>query len=491
MSCCCTDCYRLTPASTGVEAIYKTSIEDGVRKWYDENGQLITDAALIAELDVAAEEANKVDCHLYVEQLVEDTDFETEVFCEFDTTVTPPVKTGVKVAVVVAIDENGQPDSNQFDLATGDPYTPPADTSLMICDEDNDTDLEPKPMCDNNATTFLRWFQSTNGVLTGASFDTDLDGATYTPTGPVGFGKCEEETCYLTDVYKVVSDNPGIINVESWLDPNIAANTGATGVPYDATSTIFSGPADVNGLPTHISGPADVSYTISSSNFVDSVAVPAPWDASGTDQHFLWTYLSVPEPVTVRATSGTQEEGILWLKECCGDLRELGDWPDSAPFDQGVDVQIPAGFHWFAIQISDRSANSGVRLTYSTDGQNFATVPTTWLHGTKPKIECLKAEICPRSGDVTLLDGTSVTVDNVEYFYCPPECTPVTVEPATRFEVSEACFRDPSAASNVTVYGYKKIELDKTTGAIVSVTYLDADGTTELDQAVFIQTKCC
>ena len=493
MSCCCTDCYRLTPASTGVEAIYKTSIEDGVRKWYDENGQLITDATLIAELDAAAEEANKVDCHLYVEQLVEDTDFETEVFCEFDTTANPPTKTGIKVAVVVAIDESGQPTSNQFDLATGAPYTAPADTSLMLCEEDNDIDLEPKEMCDNEATTFLRWFQSTNGVPTGTSFDTDLDGVPYVPTGPVSLGICGEETCYLTDVYKVTSAGAGVVNVQSWYDPATNA-TGNAVTPYSPPATAFSGPEDINCLPSHINGAPDATYTINDFDFTDSADAPTGWIGEGTDQHLIYSWVSVPFPITLVENGPNAEAGIVWLGECGGKPRIVGDWEDlTSPFTGGgILTNIPAGFHFLAVQMSDPSAFSRIRLSYSTDGGvTTQPLPVEWLHAGEPTIECLKAEVCPKSGDVTLLDGTAITVDNVEYFYCPPSCEAVTVEPSTRFEVSEACFRDPSAASNVTVYGYKKIEIDKTSGEIVSVTYLDADGTTELDQSVFIQTKCC
>lgn len=488
MSCCCNTCYKLTPASTGVEAIYKTTIEDGVRFWYGEGGDVITDATLIAELEALATDADKIDCVAYTEQIVLDTEFETEVFCEFDTATDE--KTGVKVLVVVAIDEAGQPASNQYLLDTGAVYTPAAGTELRLCEDDTDTDLEPKEMCDNEATTFLRWFQSKDGILTGSTVDTDLEGAPYTPTGPVGYGKCNEETCYLTDVYKVSSAAGGLVNVQSWYDP--AVNTGANGAPNDTPDAIFSGPVDALGFPTHINGAPDATYTITDFDFSDNNDAPTGFDGTATDQHMIWAYVSVPEPVDIYEDGPNVEAGKVWLAECCGDLRPIGSWTNAEPQGGGYVGSVPAGFHLIGVQMTDPSAFSRIRLNYSTDGGATITpLPSAWLHGSKPKIECLKAEVCPKSGDVTLLDGTAITVDNAEYFYCPPECQPVFVAPSTKYELTEACFRDPSSAANVTVYGYKKLAINIETGEVESITYLDADGTTELDQNVFIQTKCC
>ena len=489
--CCCQDCYKITPPSLGTEAIYKTTVEDGKRQWYAENGELVTDEALIAELNAEATEANKVDCALYTEQLAEETDFEAETFCEIDSTTKE--KTGVKVLMVVAIEEDGTPSSNQYDLSTLAPYTPAANTELVICDEDSDTDIEAKEMCDNDSTAFLRWFESKDGVLTGNTIDTDLDGNPYVVTGTVSFGKCAVEECYLEDVYQVVSPGAGSVNVQSWYDPDTNGGTGNALKPYSPPAAVFSGEEDSFCLPSHVNGDPDATYTISDFDFTDSADAPAGFIGEGTDQHMIYAWVSVPFPITLIEDGPNAEAGRVWLGECGGKPRVVGEWEDlTSPFSGGgILANIQAGFHFLAVQMSDPSAFSRIRLSYSTDGGvTVQPLPVEWLHAGQPSVKCLKAEVCPKSNTVTLLDGTVIDVDEVEYFWCPPSCEAVTVSPTSRYEVTPACFRDPSEAANVTVYGYKKLEIDVASGDILSVTNLAADGTTVLSSA-FVETKCC
>jgi hypothetical protein len=49
---------------------------------------------------------------------------------------------------------------------------------------DTDVESDPQIMCDNG-TTFMRWYEKSNGVPTINFYDRTLDYAVYAPVGPV------------------------------------------------------------------------------------------------------------------------------------------------------------------------------------------------------------------------------------------------------------------------------------------------------------------
>jgi hypothetical protein len=51
---------------------------------------------------------------------------------------------------------------------------------------------EPEPMC-ASGVTFWRWYVTKDGKPTGATFDTDLSGASFVPVGTAQPGICS--TC--------------------------------------------------------------------------------------------------------------------------------------------------------------------------------------------------------------------------------------------------------------------------------------------------------
>ncbi len=52
-------------------------------------------------------------------------------------------------------------------------------------------------MCDSG-TDFLRWYVLENGSPSGVYYDTDLTGASYTPTGSISVGACFETNPIVT-----------------------------------------------------------------------------------------------------------------------------------------------------------------------------------------------------------------------------------------------------------------------------------------------------
>lgn len=113
-------------------------------------------------------------------------DVEHFVKCEVDEGGIP---TGVQVIVSVLYDDNGLPTiHNYHNAVTGEEWEGnPED--LRDCDDGTDIQLEQQAMCDEG-TDFIRWYVLENGQPNGNYYDTDLTGASYTPTGIVSIGTC-------------------------------------------------------------------------------------------------------------------------------------------------------------------------------------------------------------------------------------------------------------------------------------------------------------
>ncbi|MCT7373432.1 hypothetical protein, partial [Chelativorans salis] len=83
----------------------------------------------------------------------------------------------------------------------------------------NGTDLEMKVMCDGGTTSFLRWYVTRDGQLTGQPFDTDLNGVAYTadPAG-VSVGPCPQDPeCAPTPTTQLLYDIRADGTVEPFL----------------------------------------------------------------------------------------------------------------------------------------------------------------------------------------------------------------------------------------------------------------------------------
>lgn len=106
---------------------------------------------------------------------------------EFDTSILCDPGTGDPVIVVTTYSGAGVPSSNAYNI-DGTPYAGSI-AALVICSGAT-IESDPREMCDSGVTTFIRWFVLDNGEPTGATFDTNVDGSPYTPTGTVTLGRC-------------------------------------------------------------------------------------------------------------------------------------------------------------------------------------------------------------------------------------------------------------------------------------------------------------
>lgn len=104
---------------------------------------------------------------------------------EFDTFTLCDPNDGRPIIVVVSYSTVGVPTATAYE-ATGVPYAGVI-TSLVSCSTSLESDAEL--MCDD-AGSFIRWYVKNNGQPTGVTFDTDLTGAPYVPSGPVTLGPC-------------------------------------------------------------------------------------------------------------------------------------------------------------------------------------------------------------------------------------------------------------------------------------------------------------
>jgi hypothetical protein len=100
-----------------------------------------------------------------------------------------PVSPDKKVTVVQSINTTtGVPTVSYYEWGTTTPFvlSPTQRLGALL---DSDAVAESKEMCDNG-TTFLRWFVIENGEPTGTTFDTSINGASYTASGSETIGAC-------------------------------------------------------------------------------------------------------------------------------------------------------------------------------------------------------------------------------------------------------------------------------------------------------------
>ena len=165
---------------------------------------------------------------------------------------------------------------------------------------------------------------------------------------------------------------------------------GESAVAHDNASNIFTGPPDpVTGLPTHISGPADVEAVVADAQ--DSANSTAGGGAANATSQAEWfTWVDVPVGgATFRDVNGNTGERIrYWTAAHCANPVEIGEVTvDTAGGNPDFDLlgAYPEGYRFFGKQLSDFSANSGIDLEWDLDdGNGFVNVPASALSSTAP-----------------------------------------------------------------------------------------------------------
>ena len=223
---------------------------------------------------------------------------------------------------------------------------------------------------------------------------------------------CEEE-CHLADVFEIVIDTPGV-DLQFWTDNAVAHS--------NDLSTIFTGPEDLNCLPTHPNDP-DITATDTDWSHNDST-FGAGGAGAPVSQTVASGWVIFPEEVVLEDNNGAVETARVYIGECGKKPEVVGEWLNTTN-NNGPFTQVSAGLTFIGYQNSDPSANSGFNLRYSTDGGvTFSNIPAAWVSAKKPKVVCHKAEVCPKSNKVTLLDGREITVDGISFSWKNPckEC---------------------------------------------------------------------
>lgn len=147
----CVSCFLFTGAAGITDGYYKRTQEEGSLKWFGLDGKAV-DAAANSSLEGVYLMQTQVDCALYESQINASSRF--ALLEEIDSTTKQP--TGVVVQVET------KPDGTLVytNLSTSAPYTPPANTSLVL-EEDSDFTLVQTPGCDNGVSIEKReWIRA-------------------------------------------------------------------------------------------------------------------------------------------------------------------------------------------------------------------------------------------------------------------------------------------------------------------------------------------
>ena len=237
--------------------------------------------------------------------------------------------------------------------------------------------------------------------------------------------KCLDDA--TKNIYRINDDSPNGWNVEAWLDDNNQAVAHPVGLTTpdlvdDFIDSVWNGPIDSDGIPTHVNGVAQFNTVVSSSNFVDSAAnVPL---GSGLDQYRISTYINTIGLGTIDlrdSNNNSGEAARIYLSECCGPFEVAGHVLDARPFNAGVfKTQLEEGIHCILVLESDRTAFGGFNLSYAPTGtENFANIPIDRMSTVKPFVECESIPFC---------DPVPEGWTTKEPKLCTPEVTPALTE---------------------------------------------------------------
>ena len=174
-------------------------------------------------------------------------DFQSQVLCLPD---------GEQVISVTTVDPNtGIPSTNYYNF-DGTPFT--GDPSeLFRCPEGGS--LVPQVMCDEGSTNFIRWYITSDDEVSG-SFDTNLVGLPYTPTGSVTLGACGTSEPFINPVHWIenITSSPSCVEGKAVYGYNPATGgfsiiglytlTGLPVLPWP--DTLMEGPCP--GLPFYL-----------------------------------------------------------------------------------------------------------------------------------------------------------------------------------------------------------------------------------------------
>lgn len=168
---------------------------------------------------------------------------------------------------------------------------------------------------------------------------------------------------------------------------------GPTAVAHGNPSGIFNGPTDPStGLPTHVSGPADVETIVADA--VDSAnQVGGGGAGSGTHQAewFWWVNIPAGGAAFQDVNQNTGERIRYWTAPLCANPIEIGEVTVNTGTndrDFGPLGSYGEGWRFFGKQLSDLSANSGVQLQWDlNDGNGFVNVPASAFSATQPYVD--------------------------------------------------------------------------------------------------------
>jgi hypothetical protein len=120
--------------------------------------------------------------------------------------------TRLPILVVTVFDPvTGLPQAPTAYNINGSPYLSPIGALVDCATNTKQVESDPVEYCDGTGKSFLRWFNTLDGVMQG-SFDTDLAGAPYAPVAPVKAGSCVAATSgdmvVISDVVEACVENP-------------------------------------------------------------------------------------------------------------------------------------------------------------------------------------------------------------------------------------------------------------------------------------------
>ena len=204
-------------------------------------------------------------------------------------------------------------------------------------------------------------------------------------------------------VYKFSEPDNGY-DVQAWFDNDDKAVAHPAGLNTDQEvddfiDSVWSGPLDADGIPTHINGePSQQICFDTNSNFNDAAGAFPDGEGSGLDQYRLFTCIDTRGLGAINLADlnrNSGEAGRILMSECCSPFEPVGRILDTQPFNAGqFATALPEGFHCIIVLLSDRSAFGGFQLAFNTGEGDFVNFPVSRMYKEKPMIECKIVSAC-------------------------------------------------------------------------------------------------
>ncbi|TXH71284.1 MAG: hypothetical protein E6Q83_03520 [Thiothrix sp.] len=175
----CVMCLSFSGMAGVPDGYYKRIQEEGAPKWFGLDGKE-ADATVSAALESAYTTQTRVDCSLYESQINASSRF--VLLEEVDSTTKQPT------GVVVQLETKPDGTLVYTNLSTSAPYTPPANTSLVL-EEDSDFTLVQTPGCDNGVSIEKReWIRAGDATAISSTVIVVATSAPHTLSGSEVWG---------------------------------------------------------------------------------------------------------------------------------------------------------------------------------------------------------------------------------------------------------------------------------------------------------------